>query len=129
MLDCVVQKPAFSSRTSAATIVALGLTFWLPYLTSATGSSLVNPLWAVVFGVLPSLLAPMKSLPLTFFAVFAAPVLVMLGVGAIVVSATPKISRAVHIVLWISLASIVPMNFAMQSETFRSVSVYRFMSM
>jgi len=120
---------AFSSRASAATVVGVALTFWLSYFTFATGTPLVNPLWATMFGVVPALVSSVSSSSVTFLVALVWPVTATLLVGTILMTAGSRVNRAAHILIWVSLLAIAPTAFAETSNVYRSVTVYRFVSM
>ena len=119
----------FSSRTSAASLVGVALTFWLPYLTFATGTPLVNPFWATVFGVTPALIRALGLPSLAFFAALAWPLVIVGLVGVLLLARAKNVSRAAHILLWCSLGVVLPTAAADNMEIYRSLTVYRFLSM
>lgn len=119
----------FSSRISAVTVVGVALTFWLPYLTSATGTPLVNPFWATIFGIGPAIVSLIGISPVTFLVALAWPLAVTMLVGALLTRAAAMVSRVAHLLIWLSLTAVMPIDFAAGLAVYRTTSVYHFVSM
>jgi hypothetical protein len=120
---------AFTSRTSAATVMGVVLTFWLPFLPAPTGTALVNPLWAVLFGIVPALVSGMGFSSVTLLAALAWPFIVTMLAVALLIMAAGRASRVAHVLIWLSFAAITPDSFAHDFEVYRSTAIYRFLSM
>lgn len=120
---------AIPSRVTAATLLCVWASFWLPYITGNVTAPLVNPIWSLAFGALPSMASLAASSQLVLFVALISPAIVIALLALLLFTISGTANSAIHFSLWISILVIIPLEVAFSWSWFARVAIYRYFAM
>lgn len=129
MSDQGVSAERISSGVSAATLLTVGLTVFLPYMTGWTGMPLANPIWSSVFGLFPTAIGLLGLDWLVVLSALLSPLIILALIAFLLAHSSQKISTAGHIAIWLSLLAIAPMETTFNWSWLWPFSIHRYFMM
>lgn len=129
MSDQGVSAERISSGVSAATLLAVGLTFFLPYMTGWTGVPLANSIWSLVFALLPTTIGLLGLDWLVGLSALLSPLIILALIAFSLAHSSQKINKAGHIAIWLSFLAIAPMETTFTWSWLEPFSIHRYFMM